>query len=133
MLVVEQWVKDNVEYLFDYALGYLSNVDTSFTPKFHMIDGQLRMAVISCDFWEDDGDVNEYGTVLDGLAERYGAIACLFVFLGKLEGKEIIGIVSRGGSKSPTLSYKHIIWQGGYPDFGPAETQLCRDVKNLKL
>ena len=138
MVVVERWIKDTTEYLFEYALRYITDTNIIPTPKFHMIDANEKMAIVSCDFWaetpEEERDYDEFGTVLDRLAESYGAVASLLVLAGEIGDVSIIGIVTHG-ERAPKFHYKELIWNGGIPDFSPTITIPWNkgSLKNFKF
>jgi len=140
MIRTKDWIDENVDYLFDYALGYMSNTGiTEPSPKFHMLDSIGRIAVISCEFWcKDDEhtkeDYEEFGALLDNLQETYGAVASLLSFIGEKDGKPAICILSSGKGVEPTLHYKEIIWQSmaEFIDFTKTTSIPWKKVRNLK-
>lgn len=138
MITAEKWIKDNVDHLFKYALQYISDTQVIPTPKFHMLDSEGKMAIVSCDFWAETPDeekvYSEFGTVLDKLAKSYGAIASLLVLSGQYEGKNIIGVIT-WGEAFPKFHYKEMIWHADILDFGPVVTIPWKKLskKNLKF
>jgi hypothetical protein len=135
MNTTEQWVTENVNHLFDYAMGYIANTGIIPTPKFHMVDAYGRVAVMSCDFWDiddEDRDFEQFGSSLDRFAESFGAVVCLLMFVGTIDGEDVIGILTHK-AVSPKLFYKPIIWSAGIVDFGPLTVVPANRVKNLRF
>jgi len=140
MIRTQDWIEENVGYLFDYALGYMSHTGiTEPTPKFHMLDQEGRIAVVSCEFWYKDDEhtpeeYKEFGGLLDNLQESYGAVASLLSFIGEVKGKPVICILSSGRGVTPILHYKEIIWssQAEFIDFTITTSIPWKQVRNLK-
>jgi hypothetical protein len=133
IVVAEQWISDNIDFVFDYALGFITTTNVIPTPKFHMTDAEGRVAVISCDFWadeDDEHDFDELGMLLDKHAEAFKAVASLLVFVGKIDRQDVVGILTYG-ERNPKLHYKHLIWAADILDFGPTVTLPWSAVKNL--
>jgi hypothetical protein len=135
MITTERWIAENVNHLFEYAMGYIMNTGVLPTPKFHMVDGYGRCAVISCDFWDIDDENRSFagfGQVLDNMADSFGAAICLLVFVGEIDGEEIVGILTHK-NPSPKLYYKPLLWSASIVDFGPLTVVPWHQVKNLKF
>jgi len=133
MVIAEKWIKDNVEFVFDYALSFISSTHVIPTPKFHMTDGYGRVAVVSCDFWadeDDEHDFDELGNLLEKHAEAFGAVASLLVFVGTIDKQDIVGIITYG-EPNPKLHYKPLIWAADILDLGPTVTLPWNKVGNL--
>jgi len=136
MITREQWIQETTDHLFGYALKYIQETHIIPTPKWHMLDADGKMAIVSCDFWvetpDEEKDYEEFGMVLDKLAKSYGAIASLLILSGEYEEKEIIGIVT-WGEATPKFHYKEMIWNADIVDFGPIGTVPWKQMKNLKF
>jgi len=136
MIETKEWIKNNIKHLFDYALRYIHDTNIIPTPKFHMVDKEGKMAIISCDFWADEDDetkdYDELGRVLENLSKAYGAVASLLVVAGKFNGEDVIAIITFG-EPIPTIHIKKMIWAADIVDFGPVQRMPYGQVKNFKF
>jgi hypothetical protein len=134
MLAVEGWIQSNIDFLFDYALSYVADVKRIPMPKFHMVDDNGRMAIVSCDFWleEQNRDYAALGAALEKFYKAYKAVAALTVVSGQFNDEEVVGIITYGES-TPKLHVKKVIWNHGIVDFGPVVTLPWAEVKNFKF
>jgi hypothetical protein len=134
-MVSSQWVKDNTDHLFDYAMRYIDNTGIVPTPKFHTVDKKGRSCTISMDFWDEDDekDYDELGTYLEGVAEALEAVASLLVFVGSYKGEEIIGILAYGVDVPLKILIKPIIWNGDFMDFGAAQEITPDDMAYVEF
>jgi len=135
MTLIDKWVRESVNQLFDYAMGYITDAGIIPTPKFHLVDIWGRSAIISCDFWDYEDENKSYarlGATLDEFATSFAAIACLLIFVGEMDGVEIIGILTYKDS-CPKLHYKPLIWAAGIVDFGPLYVLPWDKIKNLNF
>jgi hypothetical protein len=138
---IKKWVDEQSEYLFEYAMKYVDNfgVATNLAPKFHMVDTHGRIAVMSCDFWEEDEEknINELGMVLDKLYSSFEAVASLLVIFGTINDEETVCILVRGDGIDPVMHCKPVIWRNGvnhkFADFGPTTIKPHDEIKNLKF
>ena len=136
MIITEQWLANNVECLFAYALDFIAHNGIP-TPKLHMVDSHERLATVSCDSWEwaDNRHPEEYdkfGSALEEAIVEFGAIAGLLTFMGRLNDQDIFGILT-WGSQRPKLYYKHVIWYKDTIDFEQTVVMPWNRVKNLQF
>lgn len=104
------------------------------TPKLHMVNKSGKTGIITCDFWDRDDkdrDFVELAKLLEDLGTKFDAIANILVFVGKLNGTEVIGQLCYG-SGTPILYTKPVI-RGPVIDFGPVTTTVWNEVKNLQF
>jgi hypothetical protein len=139
MVQLQQWIRENVEYLFDYALSFMTNTGiTEPSPKLHMKDRDGRLAVVSMDFWDKDDehskqDYEEFGACIDKLMEAFGAEVALLAFIGDIKGQEVICILSYATNLQTMLHYKPILWRSEFVDFGPVTSLPWRKVEDLEF
>lgn len=127
---VHRWLEDTSDWLFEYALDYFLEVEFPISPKLHTVDANNRVAVVSCDFWHADEslDYERKGEALDSIISSLGAIAYVFLFVGKVNNTESICVIGNGHSVlRPLFYYKPIIQYSTSIDFGPLKSISRRD------